>query len=64
MLGLGPRYPQCPFFPTGEEDCPLLKKNQVDRHAMGKCLSLMLVNFQHKFCNFFITALDAFRSFV
>ena len=63
-VGPGPRYPQCPPFPAGEEDRPRLEKNQVDRHAMGKCLSLMLVNFQHKFCNFFITALVAFGSFV
>ena len=61
---MGPRYPQCPPFPTGEEDHPRSEKNKVDRHIIGNNLPLTLLNFQRKFCNFFVTALDAIGSSV
>ena len=38
-------------------------KNKVDRHVIGNILSLMLLNFQCKFYNFFETTLDAIGSF-
>ena len=40
------------------------KKNKVDRHIIGNSLPLMLLNFQRKFCNFFVTALDVIGSSV
>ena len=65
VMGLWPRYPQCPPFPAEEEDHPRSKKkNKVDRHIIGNNLPLMLLNFQRKFCNFFVTALGAIESSV
>ena len=70
VLGLGPRYPQWvptmpPFSCQGGRSSPVGKKmNQVDRHIIGNSLPLMLLNFQRKFCNFFVIALDAIGSFV
>ena len=49
VLGLGPRYPQCPPFPAGEEDHPRSKNNKVDLHIIGNSLPLMLLNFQRRF---------------
>ena len=53
-----------PPFPAREEDHPQSERNQVDRHIMGNSLPLMLLHFQSKFCNVFITALDAIGSSV
>ena len=65
VLGLGPRYPQCPPFSCrGGRPSLVGKKNKVDRHIIGNNLPLMLLNFQCNFCNFFVTALDAIGSSV
>ena len=62
-LGLGPRYPQClPFSYRGGRLSPVGKKNKFDRHIMGNSLPLMLLNFQCKFYNFFVTVLDVIGS--
>ena len=65
---LSPWYPQCPHFPIGEEDYPRSekkkkKRNKLDHHIIGNDRPSMLLNFQHKFCNFFETALDTIGSF-
>ena len=63
--GAGPKVPTMPpFFSAGEEEHPRSgKKNKVDRHNMRNSLPLMLLNFQRKFYNFFVIALDAIGSF-
>ena len=52
-----------PLFLPGRKIIPGRKKrDKVDRHIIGNSLPLMLLNFQRKFCNFFVTALDAIGS--
>ena len=64
-VGLGPKVPTMPpFFYRGGRPSPVGKKNKVDRHIIGNSLPLMLLNFQRKFYNFFVTALDAIGSSV
>ena len=61
--GPGPKVSTMPPFSCqGGRPSPVGKKNKVDRHIMGNSLPLMLLNFQRKFYNFFITALDAIGS--
>ena len=58
-LGLGPRYPQCPPFPTAEVNRPRLgKKSKVDRRIIGNSLLLMSLNFLREFYNFYAIALN------
>ena len=64
VLGLGPRYPQCPNFPVGEEDHPGSEKRTRLIVILWGTIPLMLLNFQRKFCNFFVTILDSIRSSV
>ena len=61
--GPGPKVPTMPPFSCrGGRPSPIGKKNKFDRHIMGNRLPLMLLNFQRKFYNFFVTALDAIES--
>ena len=61
--GPGPKVPTMPPFSyRGGRPSLVGKKNKVDRHIMGNSLLLMLLNFQRKFYNFFVTALDAIAS--
>ena len=54
-----------PFSCQGGRSSPgWKKKRKVNRHFIGNSLPLMLLNFQRKFCNFFVTALDAIGSSV
>ena len=53
-----------PFSYRGGRPSPVRKKNKVDHHIIGNSLPLMLLNFQRKFYNFFVTALDVIRSSV
>ena len=68
--GPGPKVPtmgthNAPLFLPGRKIIPgRKKKNQVDRHIIGNSLPLILLNFQRKFCNFFVTTLDAIGSSV
>ena len=65
--GLGPKVPTMGthnallFSYLGGRSSSVRKKNQVDHHIIGNSLPLMLLNFQRKFCDFFVTALDAIR---
>ena len=59
----GPKVPTMPPFSCqGGRPSPVRKKNKFDRHIMGNRLPLMLLNFQRKFYNFFVIALDAMGS--
>ena len=61
--GPGPKVPTMPPFSCGGgRPFPVGKKNKFDRHIMGNRLQLMLLNFQRKFYNFFVTALYAIGS--
>ena len=63
--GPGPKVPtMSPLFMSGRKTIPGRKKNKVDRHIIRNSLPLMLLNFQRKFYNFFVTALDAIGSSV
>ena len=58
-LGLDPRYPQCPPFPTEvvNRTVPEWEKSKIDRRIMGNGLILMY----REFYNFYATALDIIR---
>ena len=61
--GPGPKVPTMPPFSyRGGRPSPVLKQNKFDRHIIGNSLPLMLLNFQRKFYNFFVTALDVIES--
>ena len=63
--GAGPRpkvLTMPPFSCWGGRPSPVGKKNKVDCHIIGNSLPLMLLNFQRKFYNFFVAALDAIGS--
>ena len=63
--GPGPKVPTMPSFSyRGGRPSLVGKKNKVDSHIIGNSLPLMLLTFQRKFYNFFVTALDAIGSSV
>ena len=62
-VGSGPKVPTMPLISYwGGRSSPTGKKSKVDCRIMGNSLSLMPLNFQRKFYNFFATALDAIGS--
>ena len=61
----GPKVPTIPPFSyRGGRPSPVGKKNKVDHRMIGNSPPLMLLSFQRKFHNFFVTALDAIGSSV
>ena len=64
---VGPR-PKVPIMPPfscrGGRSSQVGKKNKILTVILWGTVPLMLLNFQRKICNFFVTTLDAIGSFV